>query len=362
MIKPSPERIKYLGFNDYSLILFALPVIGFIMPLVFFDTAVTDELFIRKWVISTMYATCYWIPLCWVMILLRKRYRNIEDVKKRNILQVIFAILCVSALTPILHFGFRFIEVNFFGLRPDQHPSLAQSLGGTFMVTFLALASYESVYFYHQLKESILEKESVKQAHIRSQWEGLRNQVNPHFLFNSLNTLMNIVAEDPPLAQRFLSQMSKVYRYILESREDPLIMLNEELKFMEAYVFLIQERFKGKLEVEMDIPANWHTTFILPLSLQILFENAIKHNVISKNRPLKIEVFVNDEDKLVVRNNLQRKNQVMHSTKVGLENIRTRYQLFTTDTVDVEESDLYFSVSLPLLSENQQHIHETPHY
>ena len=195
-----------------------------------------------------------------------------------------------------------------------------------------------------------MEKESVKRAHIQSQWEGLRNQVNPHFLFNSMNTLMNIIGTDQDLAKRFLIKLSKVYRYILESREDPLIPMKEELEFIYSYVFLQQERFKGNLKVQIDISREWIDHYIVPLSLQVLFENAIKHNVISSRRPLQIQVSVNSDGTcLEVRNNLQRKSQVIHSTKVGLENLQKRYELLTGKDIEVLETETFFAVSIPLI-------------
>ena len=136
------------------------------------------------------------------------------------------------------------------------------------------------------MKLSIQEKEEVRRAQLHSELEGLRNQVNPHFLFNSLNTLMNIVAEDQKLAISFLKKLSKVYRYVLDNRREQLIPLSTEMEFMESYVFLQKERFQNNLMIEMNIPPDCLKLQIIPLAMQILFENAIKHNVISKSRPL----------------------------------------------------------------------------
>jgi len=154
--------------------------------------------------------------------------------------------------------------------------------------------------------------------------------------------------EDQQLAVNFLKKLSKVYRYVLENREAQTIPLSQELDFIHSYVFLQKERFKGSLEVDIEISDNYLEQHIIPLSLQILFENAIKHNIISRKKPLLIEVAVNN-GKLMIRNNLQRKEQVMDSTKVGLKNIRTRYRFFTEETVDVKEDEQYFAVAIPLL-------------
>ncbi len=237
-----------------------------------------------------------------------------------------------------------------FGAPPFDNRSI---IAATF-ITLFCLAVYEGVYFYNQLKTFIIEKEKAKRDHMQSQLEGLRNQVNPHFLFNSLNTLVNIITEDPTLAIRFLNQLSHVYRYILEVKEAPLVPLSEELDFLQSYVFLQQERFNGNLIVNIDVPTSYLQHKIVPFSMQILFENAIKHNIISAKKPLSVQVYVSEEHKLVVANNLQRRQQVMDSTKVGLANIKSRYRLITNELVIVQEDSNYFSVSLPLINKAYQ--------
>ena len=174
-----------------------------------------------------------------------------------------------------------------------------------------------------------------------------------------MNTLMNLVVADQQLAVSFLKKLSKVYRYVLESRDEQLIPLDRELDFIRSYVFLQEERFKGNFEVDIQIPDSYLHHKIIPLSLQILFENAIKHNIISRKKPLRIEVFI-EEEKLVVRNNLQRKEQVMHSTKVGLENIKTRYNYFTNKAVEVLENEEYFIVKIPIIKVEDRVIKMTP--
>jgi LytS/YehU family sensor histidine kinase len=140
-----------------------------------------------------------------------------------------------------------------------------------------------------------------------------------------------------------------VYRYILEIRDKKLIFLEEELKFLNAYTFLLKERFGENLHIKMDIPEKYLNDKILPLSLQILFENAIKHNIISSEKPLFMEVFIENGDKLVVKNNLQKKNQVMNSTKLGLQNIKNRYRFFSDKEVEVIVTQKSFIVILPML-------------
>ena len=228
---------------------------------------------------------------------------------------------------------------------PSEVPDPVAGYGASYFMLFLLGAVYESIRFFQLWKTTAVEKEQLERAHLASQLEGLRNQVNPHFLFNSLNTLTYLIPEAPDKAVRFVQQLSKVYRYVLESRDEQVIPLQTELEFLQSYIFLLRERFGDNLQVEIgDMPER--KMAIVPLTLQMLFENAIKHNVISTQKPLKIEVFT-ENGRLIVRNNLQKKNQVMDSTGVGLQNIRDRYRMLTEHEIEVIASQQYFTVLLP---------------
>jgi LytS/YehU family sensor histidine kinase len=200
----------------------------------------------------------------------------------------------------------------------------------------------------NQLRQAVQEKEKMKRETISAELNALKTQVNPHFLFNNLNTLASLIPEDPKVAVDFVQQLSKLYRHILEVKDEPVIALREELDVMKAYAFLLQTRFGNNLDVSIDVPNEKLDKKIVPLSLQILMENAIKHNVVSSDRPLKVEVAASN-GKLVVRNNLQKKNQINESTGIGLENIRNRYRLFGNGAVEVVDNGYSFTVSIPLL-------------
>lgn len=344
------DRWKYLGFDDRWFLLIGMPVVGFLMPVLFFGGWNNSwEAFKAEWIESTIHVPFYWFSLRYLMIQLRKKYNQFEQTPLRIMIQVALVLVVGLVIGNFVHHVLLqgVICENFSLFLCDiedlHHPILA-----SYFTCFFIMLTYEAIYFYDQLRQSIEEKEAAKQAQIHSELESLRNQVNPHFLFNSMNTLMNLVMEDQKVAVSFLRKLSKVYRYVLENREDELIPLQKELDFIHSYVFLQKERFKENLDVTFDIPDNYLSHKIIPLSLQILFENAIKHNIASRKKPLKIEVFV-EGNKLVVQNNLQRKEQVMHSTKVGLENIKTRYQYFTKETITITETADYFMVHIPLI-------------
>jgi LytS/YehU family sensor histidine kinase len=235
-------------------------------------------------------------------------------------------------------------------LLPMQHPPNVDYLVTAATISALVLAIYEGFYFYHRWRQSVLETETLRRENMQSQLEGLKNQVNPHFLFNSLNTLVYLIPEDSQRAVRFVQQLSKVYRYILEIRDQPLISLREEMNFLDAYLFLLQERFGDNLQVDIRIDPAAYSLQLIPLSLQMLFENVIKHNIISQEQPLQVTVTTSpDHDSLRISNRLQRKKEVQPSTRVGLDNIRRRYAFYTHEDVLVEEKDGWFAVQLPLL-------------
>lgn len=216
------------------------------------------------------------------------------------------------------------------------------------MVTlFVTLFMYGRT-FLRNWRKSLLEAEKLKRENLASQYEALKSQVNPHFLFNSLNVLSTLVYKDQDLAAKFIQQLSNVYRYVLDSRQQELVPLKTELEALRAYLFLLQIRFGKNLEIDFDIPddADW---FIPPLALQLLVENAVKHNVVSKNRPLKIEISQNGEEFIYVKNNLQLKELPEHSSKIGLANLSERYKFIAAKDILIEKSDDSFLVKLPLI-------------
>ena len=177
----------------------------------------------------------------------------------------------------------------------------------------------------------------------------MKNQVNPHFLFNSLNTLTALIEENPNIAVRYVEQLSQVYRYVLQSREKEVVDLKTELEFTSSYIFLLQNRFEKNLEISVAVPENFYSFSIAPLSLQMLIENAIKHNVVSSSKPLKIEIGIESDDYIFVKNIMQKKNVIEQSSKLGLPNIVSRYNYLSNKKVVIAQNENSFKVSLPLI-------------
>ncbi len=334
------------GFNDRLLILVGWPLSSLLISLMLFGEQYAQ----RQWHLLTacipmsfFYTGIYWVGLRWSYGQVKLRYPAFQDIGKR--------LLLVFVTFNAIHFSVDILLKKVFHLmvvttEHDPNPILAYI--ASLVLSALVITLYEATSFYVQLQRAVAEKSELERQNVESQLEGLRNQVNPHFLFNSLNTLIYLIPEDGEKAVRFVQQLSKVYRYVLESRDAKVIPLREELEFLNAYIFLLRERFGENLQVKIEGLEEKQNAAIVPLSLQMLFENAIKHNVISTGKPLQIDVFA-ENGHLVVRNNLQKKNQVMDSTGVGLQNIQDRYRMLTDQEVQVIASRQYFTVALPLI-------------
>lgn len=214
-----------------------------------------------------------------------------------------------------------------------------------FMSAAVNLVFFAS-YFFQQWKQSIQKAERLEREKAQVRYDNLKNQLNPHFLFNSLTSLNSLIHENQELASEFLKHLSKIYRYLLDSKE--LVPLEKEIAFLENFLFMLKTRFGEALRIEVSIQATRKKALIVPATVQSLLENALKHNVILEEMPLHIKIFTEDNF-LVVQNNLQRKNLVETSNKQGLENLRTLYSFLSDIPLEVYESSNKFIVKIPLI-------------
>ncbi len=220
-------------------------------------------------------------------------------------------------------------------------------LYGTVSITFIITLFMTSRVFLLNWKQAAIDSERLQKESIMAQYNSLKNQVNPHFLFNSLNALTNLVYEDQDKAAKFIKQLSEVYRYVLDTQTKEVVPLKEELDFLEAYLFLQKIRFGNNLSIEVELSKT--QSMVAPLALQLLIENAIKHNIVSSENPLVIKL-VQQENFIVVENNLQRKTLLGEPSQgIGLENIKNRYKFLSSVPVEVFEAEGKFVVKLPLI-------------
>jgi two-component system, LytTR family, sensor kinase len=254
------------------------------------------------------------------------------------------AIFCLIGILP--HFLFE----------PGTVGPLTEATGLRLNIILLVLVAtiYYSIltsfHVFRNIHQASLQAEKLQKEIAQTQFESLKNQVNPHFLFNSLNVLTSLITLDPLLAEKFTEQLSKAYRYVLEHKGDDMVALKTEMEFIHSYIFLIDIRFKDKLKINLQIPPEKLTWLLPPLTLQLLIENAIKHNVVSKKSPLEIDIFVDQDDYLCVSNNLQIRDDKMASSRVGLRNISNRYGYITDKPTFFGLVEDKYLAKIPLLN------------
>ena len=217
------------------------------------------------------------------------------------------------------------------------------------VITFVVTLAIHSIYFYKAYQENKVKEQKIIAGTASAQFESLKNQIDPHFLFNSLNVLSSLIEENPESAQKFTTSLSKVYRYVLEQKDKELVSVAEELKFAKTYMNLLKMRFENSITFEIPEGFENEEAKVVPLSLQLLLENCIKHNVVSEAKPLHIKISI-ENGQLVITNNLQKKEVLQDRKGVGLQNIVNRYGILTKRKVLVEENEKEFKVFLPILT------------
>lgn len=298
------------------------------------DTLVSIAISASIWVLL-------WKGNGWVNYLVGQKYDWLKEPAKRLIWSVVAHVIYTSLAIFLWHTFLRKVMDIQLG---DLFYTMLISIVMTLIISLIL----HSRSFLSSWRQSAIDNERMQKETISARYETLKNQVNPHFLFNSLNVLTHLVYEDADQSARFIKKLSEVYRYVLDSKDRELTPFKDEMKFVEAYLFLQKIRHEDSLEVEVKTIENDQQQ-VVPIAIQMLVENAIKHNVISENQPLKIGI-EQVNGRVIVKNNLQKKNILKEeSSGTGLKNIISRYEFLTDRAVEVHQSDSTFEVSLPLL-------------
>ena len=216
-------------------------------------------------------------------------------------------------------------------------------------ITLTIVIIFHFIYYYNKYQQNRIKEQKVIAGTASAKFDALKNQLDPHFLFNSLNVLTSLIEENPENAQKFTTSLSKVYRYVLEQKNKELVFVDEELAFAKTYMSLLKMRFEDSIIFDIPDKANNPESKVVPLSLQLLLENAVKHNTVTATKPLHIKIY-EDGDSLVVENNLQPKQIVKKSSGVGLNNIMQRYDLLTDKKIHITKEANRFAVTIPMLT------------
>lgn len=324
--------------------LIGIPLLAFAVTIIF-DYEHFFSMNVHFWngyIVSLIITSVLWIGNYEIFLFARKYFHDFHDTKKRILYQTSANFLFTLLISIVVYFACcRFTFFN--------ESNILKLILATFIPTIIMVLVYETIYTFHSWKDHINETESLKVENIKSQLNSLRAQLDPHFLFNSLNTLVSLVGEQNKPAQEFLFQLSDVYRYVLVNRENNVVSLKEEIAFSESYIYLNKIRFRNNIQVELSIHPSAYLKSVAPLSLQMLIENALKHNAATTENPLKIKIESINDEYIRVTNTLHAKKTLTDSIGVGLNNIINRYKLLTTKEVVIVQSEETFSVDIPLL-------------
>ncbi|GAB3261431.1 hypothetical protein GCM10027347_26460 [Larkinella harenae] len=338
--------------NDNWLRLIGILVVAVVATFVFYqpDNGPEDISWFRALLISLI----EWTVLLEVnrqgILLARRYYPRLNQTRKRIFMELSWFVL--ATIIQRVTVTYIYDVTQFWG-----YPLPGSTYWVTTLVSFLftlpIAAIYEGQHLYRQWWTTYYEAEQLKKENLQSQLDSLKAQINPHFLFNSLSTLSSLVSEDTQLAERFIEELASVYRYVLQTNEQPLTTLDNELHFIRAYFNLLQMRFGRSVELDVTVDERLYGFLLPPLTLQLLVENAVKHNVALPNRPLLIQIYSDNANNLFVINSLRKKPNTIPSNQTGLANIIAKYKLLKQPAVEIRQTDDCFQVMIPLIQVTQ---------
>jgi len=337
--------------NDKWLLIIGIPLIAILIPLLFtgfnFEFLLNEGF--RRFFLSIATTLAIWLGVRQIVIFLWKKYPWEKNPWKHLIYEVISVTLYTTIIGYLSYIVYAYTDfVNF-----DEGFEILPSIAITYLITFLITCIHEAWFFYTQWNISLVKAQVLEKENIQSQYETLKSQINPHFLFNTLNTLTTLIEENSQTAVKYVDMTSDFLRRLLNMKDKEVITLHEEREIIETFFHLQKYRFGENLTLSISIPEEAGKMKIPPLSLQMLLENAIKHNIITSEKPLAISIEVSDDKNVIVKNNLQKKNQTPASSGIGLQNIRNRYAFFSDKKVNVIETTDTFEVHLPLLDDDE---------
>lgn len=333
---------------------------GFIISMPLISMALNEVMYDeRQWQDWRIWAFSY--PIIYVIGLLswflhtqydhfiRRLLPSLKQTTRRIAFKSLVNLLIMTPSMLLIFFLFHSLHILGYSLQPND---LKWGFLVGLCINLIFDTLWEVLYVLQKYKESLTEKELAEQTNTAHEFELLKGQVNPHFLFNCFNTLSSLIQEDKEEAERFLDELSKVYRYLLKNNADSMCTLETEIAFISSYYQLLKTRYGDALQLSIDIHRQYYKYQVPSMSLQLLVENAVKHNIVSRQQPLLIEIFTTAGQKLVVNNNLQKKQLHAPSTRIGLNNIEQKYKLMGQADFQVVEGKNNFMVVLPLVWNN----------
>jgi len=347
---------KYLRELPKSLLIgIGIFIIMILMRVLNGESIKYDEYLMYSLLYTLLYSVCLHMANAVLFIYLDKCF----IAQRFSLRRIIIGFLSSFILSILVIFCLRIfedvvIEKQSFDAFLEQEKASNYIVASVF--TLIIILIVHLVYFYKEFQENKVKEQKIIAGTANAKFVSLKNQIDPHFLFNSLNVLSSLIEENPENAQKFTTSLSKIYRYVLEQKDKELILLNEELNFAKTYMNLLKMRFENSLIYEINeeeiascLAITLTEAKVVPLSLQLLLENTVKHNLISENKPLQIKIYI-DKNYLCIENNLQKKEGLNDRQGVGLQNIINRYAIITKRKVLIEQTEKTYIVKIPILT------------
>ena len=299
--------------------------------------------------ICLVFALHLWFFNYFIFYLVNRFYPGLQpNIAKRLLAFGILIPISVVLVTLFQSFFFDLLNSGASSFRFYVH---YEDIGMNLLYSLITIFFLELIHYFGNWTKALTEAAELRERNIEAQLQSLKSQISPHFLFNSLNSLSSLIRSKPEQAVKFVHELSGVYRYLLQSKDHHLSKLEEELKFLHSYMHLLQTRFGDGLQYEINIERTFLQYQLPSFTLQLLVENAVKHNTVSVEAPLVIRIFA-EGNKLIVKNNLQKRKTAISSYNIGLTNIISKYRLLTNAELEISETSDEFNVVVPLLSKS----------
>lgn len=338
--------------------LVVMPVIAVMLHLILFEDRAFNDVSI--WLFSTPILFLLGIASMHFQIrydrFVESLYPALQETRRRISLKAIVTVLLMPAC--VIPVFLLYDSLHLFGYQLHME-HLWQGALVIFSINLIFETLYEADFVFQRNRAFALENANIQVLSLKDEIDLLKNQINPHFLFNCFNTLSALIGTDKQAAVDFLNELSKVYRRLLKHNADSLNLLADELDFIESYYRLLRMRFGNAFRLRVQIDPQFRNYFLPAMALQLLVENSVKHNSLSEEQPLVVEIFTSGENKLVVNNNVQRKKMVAYSGGIGLNNIRKKYEILNVAGFQIMESNENFTVVLPLIWKQEEAIQAT---
>ena len=334
--------------NDIGFRLILIPFFGIAIPII---TGMINSANFTSWQVkfsflyTIMIAFVIWHGNRYLHFSLRSYFDWINKPLQKITVLILSILFYTVPLSVLLLVGWY----NIFSPGPINWNVITESTLIILIAVIFITHVYETAFLVKESESEMIRNEQLVRAKAEAELEALRNQIDPHFIFNSLNTLSHLIEERPARAKQFNDSLADVYRYILQNKSRDLVLLRDEMEFLESYFLLLKIRFDNAVQLKITVNENALDQYLVPpISLQVLAENAIKHNEFSENFPLIISVVMNGEH-VVIHNEIRKKILQRPSSPIGLQNLRERYVLTTNKEIILEETGKDFTVSLPVL-------------